>query len=317
MKEENLIFIVSQPRAGSTYLQNLLSNNNSVNTCSEPWILLNFANQIKPDLVTTKFDNETAHVAFIDYLKKVNIDFNTFRKDSILKLYEPLLKGFTHVIDKTPLYWEMLDEISVLFPKAKIIILKRNPIDVAISMIKTWHLNNLQDLELYKRDLLIAPKQIQKFCIQNASNPNVRVVKYEDLIENTEDEVKSIYNWLGLFYSPQILDTSNNIKFKGIYGDPFQNNTNYELEKTKVEKKNISKLFEEFLAGYYSYLGTDFLTSYGSYRDQNIPKKKTIVFRYYLYYLDSKYHRSILKEIYWRLKKMFYNYLIQNKKNKK
>ena len=108
--ESKLIFIISQPRAGSTFLQNLLSNNNEVNTCSEPWILLNFATQIKPELVSGTFDNRLAVSAFTEYLSKYpELTYNKLQKDFLLNLYEPMSKGFNYVIDKTPRYWEILD----------------------------------------------------------------------------------------------------------------------------------------------------------------------------------------------------------------
>ena len=152
MKEENLIFIVSQPRSGSTYLQNLLSNNKEINTCSEPWVLLNFANQIKPKLLQAKFDNELAINAFSHYQNKYSeFDFKEKQKQFLLSLYEPMFQGFNFVIDKTPRYWEILEDIVRIFPKSKVIILKRNPIDVARSMITTWKMESLQELNQFKR----------------------------------------------------------------------------------------------------------------------------------------------------------------------
>ena len=92
MKEENLIFIISLPRSGSTYLQSLLSNNKFINTCSEPWILLNYANQIKPSLLTCTFDNHLAVDALKNYQEKFpEIDFKDINKKFLLSLYAPLL----------------------------------------------------------------------------------------------------------------------------------------------------------------------------------------------------------------------------------
>ena len=100
MKEENLIFIVSQPRSGSTYLQNLLSNNKQTNTCSEPWLLLNFLNFIKPSLVHTKTDNKLTIRALNNYLNAFpNFKFKEACKELILKLYEPMFKGYQFAID--------------------------------------------------------------------------------------------------------------------------------------------------------------------------------------------------------------------------
>ena len=37
---ENLIFIISQPRAGSTLLQRILGGHPEIHTAAEPWIML-------------------------------------------------------------------------------------------------------------------------------------------------------------------------------------------------------------------------------------------------------------------------------------
>jgi hypothetical protein len=287
LKEEQLIFIVSQPRAGSTYLQNLLSNNTEVNTCSEPWILLNFANQIKPELIEGKFDNHLAGIAFNDFLEKYpDIDFNNNLKEFILKFYEPLSNGFNFVIDKTPRYWGILDELLQLFPKSKIIILKRNPLDVAKSIIKTWEVKDLDALSKFKLDLLIAPKKINAFCIKNKNNPNVHTVTYEDLISDTIGVSKSIYEWIGIEFNDIVLNTQNNNKIKGIFGDPFQNNNRFTANKQNGASKNLKKVFEDFCTGYYNYLGADFLNTYGDYKDLNRIEKETISFKYFCTYAE-------------------------------
>ncbi len=265
MKEEQIIFIVSQPRSGSTYLQNLLSNNNDINTCSEPWILLNFANQIKPDLITGTFDNSSAISAFRDYLSKCpDYAYDKYKKDFLLNLYIPLGTGFRFVIDKTPRYWEILHELKEMFPRSRIVILKRNPIDVAISMIKTWNYKSLEELNYFNRDLLLAPKIIQSFCEANKTNKNVFFITYEDLISKTAEKVEALYKWIGIPYSKSVLDTQNNNKFKGNYGDPFQNGDRniHDIRKALGELK-LNPVFESFLKGYKNYLGEEFLHSYG------------------------------------------------------
>jgi hypothetical protein len=267
LKEEQLIFIVSQPRAGSTYLQNLLSNNKEVNTCSEPWILLNFANQIKPELVETKFENDLGNQAFHLYKKKYkNFDFEQKQKEYLLSLYSPMIEGFNFVVDKTPRYWEIIDEIALLFPKSKIIVLKRNPLDVIKSMVHTWDLNTIEKLSVFKRDILLAPRKLQEFCVSQKNNLNVLEVSYESLINKTNNEGEKIYNWLGVAYNKDVLDISKNTKYKGVFGDPYQNQFKVQNIVTKKGgNPSLNKYFSAFLNGYTHFLGVDFLKSYGDY----------------------------------------------------
>lgn len=307
MKEEQLIFIVSQPRAGSTYLQNLLSNNDEVNTCSEPWILLNFANQIQPELMEARFENDLAHQAFDLYKRKYkDFDFDQKQKEYLLSLYSPMIKDFNFVIDKTPRYWEIIDEIVLLFPKSKVIVLKRNPIDVVKSMVHTWDLNTIEKLSVFNRDLLLAPRRLQEFCVSQKNNLNVLEVNYEALISNTHEEVSNIYNWLGVTYYKGVLDVSKNDKYKGVFGDPYQNQPKGQnVVAKKGSKPLLNKHFFNFLKGYIYFLGVDFLKSYGNY-DTILSAKKTKSFHRF----QNKYNEAAKNFNNWN----FFNKLFSNRK---
>ncbi len=321
MDEENLIFIISQPRSGSTYLQNLLSNNKEVNTCSEPWILLHFANQIKPSLLSASFNNQKTEEAFQEYLSRFpQLNFEATFKDFILKLYAPMAEGFTYIIDKTPRYWELMEELLILFPKSKILIIKRNPIDVLSSIIKTWNLNTLRDLNEYRNDILLAPHRIQSFVLAQKNNPNVCAVKYEDLLNNPKEMVKTLYQWIGLEYSDSVLQAANNEKYKGKFGDPFQNAENEpNLLRQQSKKMEINPKMQEFIMGYKEFLSSDFLKEYGEYSVEGAQKtdifntflnnKKEVVVNTELQYLKNstsfKLGRAILAP-YRFIKKTFF-----------
>ena len=283
MKENQLILIASQPRAGSTYLQNLLSNNEFVNTCSESWLLLNFANQIKPELINATFDNNLAQRAFKDYLNKFNIDFLKKQKQYLFSLYDPMLEGYSFIVDKTPRYWEILDEMIIFFPKSKIIIIRRNPLDVLKSMITTWDISSIERLNEYRNDLLKAPFVIDNFINKHRENDNVIVVDYEKLINDKEYYTKELYSKIGLPYDNSALDTSKNSKYKGHFGDPYQNN----LPK---KRHDIPNFLEAFITGYANYLGEDFFIKH-NYKFEN--SKQTRSFDYFLQLGDEKNNVSL------------------------
>lgn len=282
------------------------------NTCSESWILLNFVNQLKPELIQATFDNKLANRAFQEYLGKFpEFNFSERQKEFLLNLYEPLLNGFQFIIDKTPRYWEILKEIQMLFPKSKIVLLKRNPLVVAESMIKTWDLDSLSRLSYYKRDLLIAPKKILSFEKENLDHPNVYGICYEDLIENTGKEIQKLYNWMGVEYNPSVLDTSNNDKFKGNFGDPFLNSEKgYEKAKGETENTELTSTQKDFLKGYAYYLGEDFLLKYGEYKFPQQSIQKTLAFSYFMH-LSVERNKTInlKKEIKYLLKEGFFKIL--------
>ena len=185
MKEEQLIFIASQPRAGSTYLQNVLSNNTQTNTVSEPWLMLALAPLLKPNLVKqSSYDHRAAMEALQLYQHKYDVNMSEHVKQVALNMYAPLAKNYEFIIDKTPRYWEILDELVSLFPKSKIIVLKRNPLDVVTSMVQTWDIKTLEQLNYFRKDLLEAPKVIDDFLEKHKDNTNIIVVSYQQLIND-------------------------------------------------------------------------------------------------------------------------------------
>lgn len=297
MNESQLIFIISQPRAGSTYLQNLLSNNSQVNTCSEPWLMLHLSSLIKPELSQATYDSALANKAFEEYLKTHDaLNFQEKKKQFLLSLYQPMQDGYTYVIDKTPRYWELLNELIALFPKSRFIILKRNPFDVVTSIIKTWHVDSLKALRYYHRDILLAPNVLQDFCNTHQTNSQVYTLRYEDLISDTKHEVEKLYSWLEVPFTLEVLDSSKNNKYKGKYGDPYQNTdaTNIDSLRQQAKEKPLDPLFISFLSGYAKYLGESFLKTYGAYKF-NTPYQETEAFNTYLDFDRREEKKRLIK----------------------
>ncbi|MDC7995718.1 sulfotransferase family protein [Altibacter sp. HG106] len=271
MKEEELIFLISAPRSGSTYVQRILSNNAQVNTVSEPWILLNFMNQFDPTLVHTSVNNRLTHEAFQEYLKKAGpVDYTNAFRSFLLELYTPLKGECRYFLDKTPRYWEIVDEIAEMFPKSKLVVLHRSPLDIAKSMVRTWNLNSLSMINNYRRDLLFAPKKLEEFCKEHQQNPQIRCVQYESLLKNPTEITASLYDWLEIPFHKDSVDIENNKKHLGTFGDPYQN---LETNNTDAVKANNEFLetdsFHQFLVGYTHYLGEDYFHR----NNFNIPHK--------------------------------------------
>jgi len=256
MEDKNLIFIISQPRSGSTFLQSLLSNNQEINTSSESWIMLALSPLLKPDTVKNSvYDHSMATDAFHDYCTKFKINYKDHLKEIAFKFYGPMMKGFSFIIDKTPRYWEIIHELFALFPEAKYVVLERNPVAVVESMINTWKIKTLNQLQYLGRDLLLAPQAITNFRHQYRENQNVQCLRYEELIKDTEVVTRKLYKWIGMSFEPACLNTSSNTKVLGKYGDPFING----LEKQNHE---VPPQFHDFIKGYAHYLGSEYLENF-------------------------------------------------------
>ena len=275
MKEENLIFIISQPRAGSTMLQKLISNNDAVATSSEPWLLFPFALFERPDLIEAKYNSDVAYRGYSDFIEKNNL--NSFLeeqlKSTILSIYGKAKGDHKYFLDKTPRYYEILPQIYRWFPEAKFFVLKRNPFAVLSSMIHTWSNGriNLEILKSFKRDYLEAPGLIQSFLDEYGENSNVYEIFYESLLATPQETTKKMYEWLEIEYVDNHLNFTDNKKTEGIFGDEV-----YEIKRdedykhiptirSKDKWKNglKNKELKNFMNGYNRYLGHDFISKYG------------------------------------------------------
>lgn len=257
MDDQNLVFIISQPRSGSTFLQSLLSNNPEVNTVSESWLMLALAPLFKPSTIrSSTYDHSMAMDAYNDYCQKFDLDRAKLIREFAFQHYAPLYLDCKLLIDKTPRYWEILDELIHIFHRSKFIILKRNPEDVIRSMITTWKISTLEKLSYLGRDLMEAPIEISKFEIAHSTNPNVRTVKYENLISDQTKFVAELYDWMNIQFEGSMLDIKHNKKVLGKYGDPIING------KQKANFR-INSYFEELIRGYVFSLGDSYLKDFG------------------------------------------------------
>ena len=270
LKQNNLIIIASQPRSGSTLLQALLSNNDKVGTVSEPWLLLPFLGYTKKNLHNAVYNSNLAAKGIHQFKSKIGIEnFDSALSNFLLSQYDKIRnQNETYVLDKTPRYYEILDEIIEYFPNCKIIILKRHPFSVLKSIIKTWHANDLDKLLEFKRDILNAPFLLHQFELKHTNNPNVKILKYEDLVENPKMYLKSLYDWLDIAFEESSLEYSSNKKYIGKLGDPTGVSQSDVPNKQSIDSWDdliLDKYWGGFLKGYLNFLTPLFLRDYGDY----------------------------------------------------
>ncbi len=274
-------------------LQAILSNHKKIDTVSEPWILLPLLSVFKPSLISAFYNFDLATDALNDFLKKTNQeeDFKNDIKEFILNRYAPVKSDDGgYVLDKTPRYYEIFEVIYDLFPKAKFIILKRHPVAVLSSIIKTWDRFTFKELEHHhNRDIFKAPYLLSKWEEEYGERSNVSILKYEDLVEEPNSKIEEICAWLGLDYQPSILNFSENNSFQGKYGDPKGVYlTKAPSGKYAVNwKKGLSdKRIKDYLNGYGAFLGDVFLSEYGYEND--IKYRNTVKFKLFRYYCHRK-----------------------------
>ncbi len=220
MTDEQLIFLISQPRSGSTLLQAILGGHPEIHTCSEPWIALPFIYALREEGSEFDFNSSSSKIAIRSFFSESEISeefYHSALNSFLTSLYSKALSnsGKSFFLDKTPRYYEISSDLITVFPNAKFIVLVRHPLSVLNSILKTWVKDEIDILYYYSRDLLAAPRELTNFV--STHKENVCLVNYEALVCSPETEIKIICEYLGIDYLEEIINYNSDVNW--VYGD--------------------------------------------------------------------------------------------------
>ena len=209
MTDEQIFFLISQPRSGSTMLQAILGSHPEIHTSSEPWIALPFIYPMMTGGSEFDFNHSWSRNAIKDFFKVSGIKedfFNTTLNTFLTALYKKALEGSGKSIflDKTPRYYEIASELIKVFPKAKFIVLYRHPLSVLHSILSTWVIEDIDKLFYFSRDLLVAPEKLIDFVSDN--HENICLTRYEDLVRSPAIEIERICKYFGIEYLEETIN---------------------------------------------------------------------------------------------------------------
>ena len=219
----DLIFIISQPRAGSTLLQRLISGHADIHATAEPWLMLHPLYALKNSGIHTEYRASLARHALQDFLAQFpdgeSVYIQSLRRQAAF-LYQSALKlaGKRYFLDKTPRYYHILPDLHRVFPDAKFILLFRNPLAVFSSTLKTWLNNDLSLIDpATRQDLYEAPQKL----IDGARGlkENAIVVNYEQLVMQPLAELKRLFVRLKLVFQDDLLEYGSRTPPAGRFGD--------------------------------------------------------------------------------------------------
>ena len=208
LKGENLIFLISQPRAGSTLLQRMLGSHPEIHTVSEPWLMLHPLYAMRHEGYETEYNAHAAWGAMQAFLQSFPEGEKEFI-EGIRRMYSHLYtkaletSGKRYFLDKTPRYYFVIPELYRVFPKAHYIILFRNPLAVLASVLSTW-IRDLFSLYGSKYDLVQAPRLLLEG--KEVVGKQGVVVHYEHLVKDPEDQMQRICGKLEIDFMPEMIE---------------------------------------------------------------------------------------------------------------
>ena len=256
MREENLIFLISQPRSGSTLLQKMLGAHSSVYTRSEPWIALNgIYNLVNDNLNQIVYDKDLERTALEDFVSGLSRGKNTYIDEihnMLLNLYDNHLsqhKGAKFFLDKTPRYYFIISELLEIFPTSKMIILIRNPLAVLNSII--FRKKSLYLLSENKYDLTLSLEKLTE-VLKNKNN-NVNVIYYEELVKEPKKVLNKLCGYLNIKFEESMVTNFLNKNEKWTFGDQkIYNKTEVETASINIWQENLNN--PQYWRFFYDYL---------------------------------------------------------------
>ena len=197
---DNMVFLHSTPRAGSTLLSAMLGQHTQVLCPNEPWLMLPLLAVYDHDpLAQTRFNQKVATQAVKELLSEE--EFLAAARVFVVEAYNGMLQraGKSIFVDKTPRYYHILPLLDRLFPRAKRIWLQRNPLDVAASCMTTWNrsIGELvgERVTPYSFDLTLSFRNFSRFF---HGQPNTFELRYEDLVAEPQRCLQDLCLFLGI-----------------------------------------------------------------------------------------------------------------------
>lgn len=266
---QGLIFLISQPRSGSTLLQRMLASHLDIYSVSEPWVALHPIYALKEKGFRAEYNECLARRAvqgFYNTLPEGEDDYIEGIRRLLTHLYSRALEGHEkgYFLDKTPRYYYIIPELYRLFPDAKFVFLFRNPLAVLGSIISTWVKSDILSLYRFRDDLLLAPSYMMDGV--ELLGDKGKVVHYESLISRPDEELKKLCEYLDLSPDSEMVNYGKKEMPQWEFGDPenVYKKRSPDLSVAdkwlnQIDSPQIKRLFSDYLER----LGSDRLASMG------------------------------------------------------
>lgn len=197
------VFIVSMPRSGTTLTEQILARHGSVLGIGER----DFAGRgfhAFRDVAQLPDLNKSRMLAALS-----RVDLRAFANAHLHRFDELVAKagetGITRVVDKMPDNYHLLGWIKTLFPRARLIHIRRDPRDVALSCWMTQFASipwACQPEHLVRR---IADYQTLMRHWRKVLGDDLLEIRYEDLVADQEAVSRQLIDWIGLEWDEKCL----------------------------------------------------------------------------------------------------------------
>ena len=197
------IFVLGMPRSGTTLTEQILASHPNVYGAGE---LFDFIDLAQGDGATRSTKARAS--AFPNNMKAITNGELTALGERYIEGLKARAPGVAHVTDKMPANYFHVGLIHLALPEAKIIHVHRHPPDTCISCFtrlfafNQYNTYDLEELGRYYKGYEALMDHWREVLGEEAFLD----IRYEDLVDNTEEEAKRLLAYCGLDWDPQVLE---------------------------------------------------------------------------------------------------------------
>ncbi|MFC7208681.1 sulfotransferase [Comamonas endophytica] len=201
------VFVLGMPRSGTTLVEQILAGHSQIHGAGELGLI--------PGVIAG-LERWERHAGsgrgFPDCVDDLSAQVVDGITANLLKELQDYAPGARHVVDKLPHNFENVGLIKLLFPKARIVSVRRDPRDIAISNYFTDFAAKHGGLG-YSYDLGWIGEQLADHNLLmhhwNQLFPGEMLeVRYEDVLEHPEREARRMLDYIGVAWEPEVLNFS-------------------------------------------------------------------------------------------------------------
>lgn len=196
-KSDTPIFIVGMPRSGSTMLERILGQHSKVEPTGELPLV--------PRIVAMEADRGTAAYKSLLPHALTGEKITEIAEWYLTRSQEYRLTSKHHFTDKYNGNWIRAGLIRIMFPNARIVDIRRDPLDSCWAVFKSVlvgdYANNQQHVARYYADY------VRLMDAMAATSPDsVFTLSYESLVADIKGQTERVLDFLGLEFEPACLD---------------------------------------------------------------------------------------------------------------
>ncbi|WP_052246225.1 tetratricopeptide repeat-containing sulfotransferase family protein [Leclercia adecarboxylata] len=205
------VFVLGMPRSGTTLVEQILAGHSQIHGAGELGVIPSTIARLE------RWERHTGSGRhYPDCVDDLSADVVAGITASLLKeLRETVPENASeirHVVDKLPHNFENIGLIKLLFPNARIISVRRDPRDIAISNYFTDYsakhggMGFAYDLRWIGEQL--ADHNLMMHHWNQVFPGDILEVRYEDVVSDPEREARRMLDYVGVQWEPQVLDTT-------------------------------------------------------------------------------------------------------------